>query len=170
MPGPHSSRSLPTIRALGWRSTVADVLVHLADVARAQGDSWGGHCALHGGTDAIYRQVREPPLVASDRLGARPSGRAWPWSRATRSAAQTHVTEMLVIARDADQAGMREITGALEAQAALATGRVGAPELAGALEVAAALASVQNTPLRAAALGRGRGSATRPPPATVGRL
>ena len=141
--------SLPTIRALGWRSTVADILVNLADVARAQGDSREA-IVLCAEALPIYRQAGShlSPVIAS--VLARLADIAL--EQGDQVTAQTHVTEMLVIARDADQAGMREITGALEAQAALATGRVGAPELAGALEVAAALASVQNTPLRAVRL------------------
>ncbi len=158
---------LPMIRALGWRSSVADGLVRLANVARAQGD-YAEATALYAEALTLYRQVGDhlSPVIASvlSRLAAIAVEQG-EWT-----VAQTQVAESLVIARDIGQVGTSEGTGALEAQAALATGRIGTPELAVALDVVAALAAVQGAPGRAVRLAGAaaslRAHSNRPPAAS----
>jgi predicted ATPase/DNA-binding SARP family transcriptional activator len=118
--------SLPMIRALGWRSTVAEGLVGLADVARKQGN-YAEATALYTEALTLYRQLGDHQLPAFAAVLARLADVAL--EQGDWTAAQTHVAESLVIAWD--------------------TGQGDTPQLAGALEAQAVLAAVQGTPGRA---------------------
>ena len=117
---------LPLLRTLGWRSTVADALVGLADAAREQGDE-GEAVMCYAEGLALYRQGGDHLAPAILRVLRRLADLAL--EHGDWAAAQSHARESLVIAQD--------------------TGRVGASAIASALEAQAALAAVQGAPVRA---------------------
>ena len=138
---------LPDLRTQGWRSTVADGLVGLADVAREQGDDAAAATFYSEGL-TLYRQGGEHLASAIPRALCRLADLAL--AQGDWAVARVHVRECLTIARDTGRVGASEIAGAQEAQAALAAAQgaaAGAVRLAGA---AAALRAHLDRPLAAA--------------------
>jgi non-specific serine/threonine protein kinase len=126
--------SLPMIRALGWRSTVAEGLAGLADVARALGD-YAEAAARYAEVLTIYRQLGDHRTPAFAAVLGRLTDVAL--EQRDWTAAQAHVVESLAIARDAGLEGTAQLAVALEAQAALAAAQ-STPERALRLAGAAA--------------------------------
>ncbi len=109
--------SLPMIRALGWRSTVAEGLAGLADMACAQGD-YTQAAALYTEVLAIFRELGDQHLPACATVLARLTDVAL--AHGDWTVAQRYVAESLAIAQAAGQDGLPQLARALEAQAALA--------------------------------------------------
>jgi len=138
---------LPLIRTLGWRSSVAEGLVGLADVARAQG-AYGEAADLYAEALTLYRQLGDHRMPAYAAILARLADVAL--ERGDWAAAQTHVAESLANARETGPDGTAQLARALEAQAALAAVQEAprrALRLAGA---AAALGARRDQPVSAA--------------------
>jgi non-specific serine/threonine protein kinase len=117
---------LPVLRMQGWRSSVAEALTGLGDVARECGDHAQAF-ALYTEGLALYRQLGGQFVLAIALVRSRLAGLAL--EQGDQAMAQSHVSEVLILARDTDP--------------------VRAPEVASAMEVQAALAAVQGTPDRA---------------------
>jgi hypothetical protein len=118
------------MRALGWRTFVADGLVRLGDVAAAQGDMTEA-TSLYTEALTSYRQShrqwganRSPHITAALSHLAHTALEQGDWARA-----ESHAAESLTVARELGQRGI--------------------PEVARTLEVEAALAAVRNAPARA---------------------
>jgi tetratricopeptide (TPR) repeat protein len=109
--------SLPMIRMLGWRSTVAEGLAGLADVARGQGD-YVQAAALYTEVLTIYCQLGDQHMPAYAAVLARLTDATL--AQGDWTAAQRYVAESLGIAQAAGQGGLPQLARALEAQAALA--------------------------------------------------
>lgn len=128
---------VPTLRTMGWRSTVADGLVGLADVAREQGEIEEA-AALYEEGLALYRQV-------GDHLSP---NIAWVHCRLANmyldqgdwTGARAHAAETLTIARDDGQVEVSEIVHALQVYVALAAREVSS----GSVRLANAVASLRS--------------------------
>jgi tetratricopeptide (TPR) repeat protein len=143
---------LSLMRALGWRTVVAQALGYLAYVARAQGD-YQEATACYAEALTLYRHLGDHQSTTV----------AWVLSRLAAIAleqgewtvAQTHLAESLALVQDARHDTLREIADPSEMRAALAAddpaglSSFTATVLPGALEMRAALAAVQGTPDRA---------------------
>jgi tetratricopeptide (TPR) repeat protein len=140
---------LPLMRALSFRTAVAESLVHLAHVGRAQGD-YGEATACYMEALAVYRHLGDhwSPSVAwvLSRLAAIALEQgAW-------TAAQTYVAESLVLVQDARHDAVPNLADQAEVRAALAAddptrlSSFTAAALPGALEIQATLAAVQGIP------------------------
>jgi hypothetical protein len=143
---------LSLMRALGWRTLVAQALGYLAYVARAQGD-YQEATACYAEALTLYRHIGDHQSTTV----------AWVLSRLAAVAleqgewavAQTHLAESLALAQDARHDALREIADPPEVRAALAAddpaglSSFTATVLPGTLETQAAVAAVQGTPDRA---------------------
>ena len=108
---------LPLIRTLGWRSSVAEGLVGLADVARAQGAS-GEAAELYAEALTLYRQLGDHRLPAYVAILGRLADVAL--EQGDLAAAQTYVAACLANARETGPDGTAQLARALEAQVTLA--------------------------------------------------
>ena len=132
--------SLPVIRTSGWQSTVADILVKLADVAHKRGE--------YAEATARYTEA----LTLCRQVGSHLSSYiAWALARLAElaleqgewMAARTYLTESLIIIREGIHEGAPQLVGALLGVAAVVT------VLPSIMEVGAALAAIQGKPRRA---------------------